>query len=221
MAWYSGWASATSAASVSMPTSGSPARYLRHASKKVSRTWSRLGLNTRLLPEFAKVADQALWAAGLARDAHVAPVEDQPVVRVLQELRRRELEQLLLDLQRILARREVGAIRDAEDMRVDRDRRLPERGIQHHVRRLATDAGQRFQLLARRRHLAAVLLHQDARQLDYVLRLGAVQADALDVFLQPGHAEPGDLLRRVVLLVEHVRRQVDGFVRRLRREHDG
>src|SRR5712691_10789564 len=43
-----------------------------------------------LRPEFAQLADQAGRAAGLARHADVAAVQDQPVVRVLQVFRRRE-----------------------------------------------------------------------------------------------------------------------------------
>src|SRR6266850_7792719 len=75
-----------------------------------------------LRPEFAQVADQAGRAAGRARQADVAAVQDQPMVRVVQVFRRRELEQLLLDLERILARGEAGAVGDAEDVRVDRHR---------------------------------------------------------------------------------------------------
>src|SRR2546426_6650513 len=85
-------------------------------------------------PEFAQVADQAARAAGLARHADVAAVQDQPMVRVLQVFGRRELEQLLLDLERVLARGEAGAVGDAKDVRVDRHCRLPERGVEHHVR---------------------------------------------------------------------------------------
>src|SRR5688572_28901333 len=107
-----------------MPASGSPARYLRQVAKNISRTSSREGLNTCLALELAQVADHAFRAARLARDADVAPVQDEPVVRVLLELVRGELQQLLLDFLRVLARREPGAVRDAEDVRVHRDRRL-------------------------------------------------------------------------------------------------
>src|SRR5262245_32831602 len=113
-----------------MPTSGWPARYLRHAAKNVSRTSSREGLNIlRLWPELAKVADQALRAARLAREADIAPVQDQPVVGVLQVFRRSELQQLLFDREHVFPRRDAGAVRDAENVRVDRHRRLPERGV--------------------------------------------------------------------------------------------
>src|SRR5262245_64651075 len=81
---------------------GTLSRYLRHAPKNISRTSARVGLNIvlRLLPVLAQVADQALRAAGLAREAHVAPVQDEPVVRVLEKFGRRELEKLLLHLER-------------------------------------------------------------------------------------------------------------------------
>ena len=82
------------------------------------------------------------------------------MVRVLPELVRRELLQPRLDFVDVVARREVGAVRDAEDVRVDRDRRLAEGGVEHDVRRLAADARQRFQRFALARHRAAVLLEQ-------------------------------------------------------------
>src|SRR5581483_2519868 len=106
-----------SSATASMPASGVPARYLSQAPKKSSRTCSRLGLNILgLLPELAQVADDALRTAGLAREAHVAPVQDEPVVRVVEVFGRRELDELVLDLARILARGEAGAVRDPEDV---------------------------------------------------------------------------------------------------------
>src|SRR4051812_40930282 len=148
MAWYSGWARITSSAIVSMPASGSPARYLRHVPKKVSRTWSRDGSNISglgLLPVLAQVADDAFRASGLARRADVASVQDQPMVRVLLEFGLGEFHEPVLHGPRVLARRDARAVGDAEDVRVDRDGRLAEGGIQHHVRGLAADAGERFQ----------------------------------------------------------------------------
>src|SRR5687767_4529418 len=144
-----------------MPASGTPSRYLRQAPKNISRTSSRDGLNILgLLPVFAKVADQALRAAGLAREAHVAPVQDQPVVGVLEEFRRRELQEFLFYFQSIFARREAGAVGDAEDVRVDRHGGLTERGVQHHACRLAAHPRQALERLALGGHLAAVLLEQ-------------------------------------------------------------
>src|SRR5437763_10337135 len=104
MAWYAGCARITSSAMVSMPASGSPARYLRHVSKNVSRTWSRDGSNISglgLLLELAQVADRAFRAAGLARRADIAPVQYQPVVRVLLELGLGALDEAALDRARV------------------------------------------------------------------------------------------------------------------------
>src|SRR5262245_21452573 len=103
----------TSSARDSIPTSGAPARYLRQAPKNIWRTSSRDGLNIlRLLPEFAQVPDQALRAAGLAREANVAPVQDQPVVRIPEELGRRELQKLVFYSHDIFSRSETGPVRD-------------------------------------------------------------------------------------------------------------
>ena len=44
--------------------------------------------------------------------------------------------------------RQSGAIADAEDVGVDRDGRLAEGDVEHHVRGLAADAGQRFERVA-------------------------------------------------------------------------
>src|SRR4051794_30148375 len=135
-----------SMASDSMPTSGSPARYLRHAPKNISRTCSRDGSNIlRLALELAQVADEALRAAGFAREAHIAAMQDQPVMRVLQELRRRRLEKLLFHFNDILSGREPCAVRDAEDVRVDGHGGLAEGRVEDDVGRLAPDAGQALQ----------------------------------------------------------------------------
>ena len=68
-----------------------------------------------------------------------------------------DFQQAIFDRAHVLAGREPGAIRDAEDVRVDRDRRMTERGVENHVRGLASDARQRFQRFARFGHFAAVL----------------------------------------------------------------
>src|SRR5262245_32061124 len=177
-----------------MPTSGVPARYLRQAPKNISRTSSRDGLNILgLLPEFAQVADHASRAAGLAREADVAPVQDQPMVRVLEELGGRELEELLLHLERVLVWREPGPIGDAEDMRIYRYRQLPEGGIEDHVRGLAAHPRQPLERLALGRHLASVLFHEDLGEGHEVLRFRAVQPYRPNVFFNLGNPEVGNL----------------------------
>ena len=89
--------------------------------------------------------------------------------------------ELVLDRAHRAAVREARAIRDAEDVRVDRDRRLAERGVQHDVRGLAADAGQRLERVAIARHVAAVLGDELAARRDHVLRLAVEEPDRLDV----------------------------------------
>src|SRR3546814_4329105 len=72
-----------------------------------------------------------------------------------------------------------------------------ERGVEHDVRRLATDARQRFERFAIPWYFAAVQVQYLSTQADDVLRIGLIQADGLDVFAQPRFAERKDRLRRV------------------------
>ena len=72
----------------------------------------------------------------------------------------------LLDRERRLARGEPGAIGDPENMGVDRDRRLAEGHVQHHVGGLASNPRKRLQGHPITRHLAAMLLDQNAAQGD-------------------------------------------------------
>ena len=98
----------------------------------------------------------------LARHAGVAPVQDQPVMRVQLEFVGHFLLERQFDRQHVLARRQAGAIADAEDVRVDGDGLFAESDVQNDVGRLASGAGQRLQFLARARNLAAVTLDQTA-----------------------------------------------------------
>src|SRR5439155_1666210 len=98
--------------------------------------------------------DHALRTFGRARDADVAPMQDQPMMRVLTELRGHELQQAGFDVERILARRNAGAIGDAKDMRVHGDGCLAERDIQHDVGRFAADARKLLECLAALWYLA-------------------------------------------------------------------
>ena len=83
-------------------------------------------------------------------------------MRVRLQFVRHDALELLLDPQRRLARRQAGAVADAEDMGVDRDGRLAEGDVHHHIGGLAADAGQRLQRLAVARHLAAMLVDEHA-----------------------------------------------------------
>ena len=71
-----------------------------------------------------------------------------------------DLLELGFDLVDGLARREAGAVADAEDVGIDRERFLAERGVEDDIGGLAADAGKRLQFLARARNLAAVIVDQ-------------------------------------------------------------
>src|SRR5690606_26430856 len=73
-----------------------------------------------------------------------------------------------------------GAVADTEQMRVHRDGGLPEPDIEHHIGRLAADAGQGLERLPIRRHLAAMLLEQDPAEGKDVLRFAAIKPDRAD-----------------------------------------
>jgi hypothetical protein len=108
-------------------------------------------------PASGRDLDEAARAFGLACLADVAPVQNQPMMGVtLEAVGDRALERLL-DFIRILSGRQAGAIRNAKNMRVDRDRRLAKGDVEHHVRRLAPDARQRLERRARARHRSAML----------------------------------------------------------------
>ena len=102
------------------------------------------------------------------------------MVRVAPERLRHDLFELGLDLVDIPAGGEAGAVADSKDVGVDRERLLAECGVEHDIGRLAAYAGQRLQLLARARHVAAVAVDQRLTERNDILRLGVEQADALD-----------------------------------------
>ena len=84
--------------------------------------------------------DRTPLALRASRDARVAPMQDQPVVRVAQVVRWNHRKQAVLDLPHVASRCQPGAVGDAEDVRIHRYRRFAERRIQHDVGGLATDA---------------------------------------------------------------------------------
>src|SRR5690606_25940295 len=96
---------------------------------------------------------------------------------------------LVFDLAHVLAWRNTGPVRDAEDVSVDRDRRLAESGIENHVRRPAADAWKRLERFARARHFSAVPFDQNTAHLDDVLCLRVEESDRADVRGEPFDAE--------------------------------
>src|ERR1700732_1168046 len=158
------------------------------------RLWRR---SDRLVTELTAVEDDAFPATGKPRLTDVAPVQNQPVMRVVPELLRCELDQLALDLFRGLARGQTGAIGDAEDMGVDGDGGLTKGDGQDDGCSLAADARQPGESVMIGRHLACVLGNQLPRQRNHILGLGAKQSDGLNIWNEPRLAELDHGLRRV------------------------
>ncbi|MNV28114.1 hypothetical protein D3C71_1192940 [compost metagenome] len=147
-------------------------------------------------------------------------MQDQPVVRVEQELGRDHLDQQILHRTHILARRQTGAVGDAEDVRVHRHHRLAEGRVEHDIGSLAADTGQRLECSTITRHLAAVLFHQHRAGRNHVLRFRVVQADGGDVLLQAVFTERKDRLRGIGDREQFARGLVDADIRGLRRQRD-
>ena len=139
-------------------------------------------------------------------------------MRMALELGGNDLLKTKFNRQRRFSRRKTRAVADAKQMGVHRNGRLAERDVEHHVRGLAADAGQRFQRLARARYVAVVLGDQFFRQRDDVLRLVAIEPDGLDVIADFLLAEGHHLFRRVGHRKQVPRRLVDSDVGRLRRQ---
>ena len=176
--------------------------------------------STVLCRVLAKVPDNAGGAVRLARDAHVAAVQDEPMVGVQLELIRNEFQETQLDFQGVLAGCDVGAVRYPEDVRIDGNRRLAECDVQHHVRRFSPDARQCLQCFPRAGHLTPVFENDAAARLQHVLRLHPIEADRLDVALQPLLSERNDLGGGACTLEELARREVHALVGRLRGQDD-
>src|SRR5690606_29266959 len=97
---------------------------------------------TCFLLVFTKVLDAALRALGRASHADVAPMQDQPVMGVEQERCRNDFFKLAFDFDYVFTGGDPGAVGNAKDMRINRDRGMPECRVEHHVRRFPSYAGQ-------------------------------------------------------------------------------
>ena len=117
------------------------------------------------------------------------------MVRVAAEWLRHRLFELRFDDFDGLARRQASAVADAEDVGVDRECLLAERGVEHDIGGFAAHAGQGFEFIASARDLPAVPVDQRLAERDDVLRLGVEQADGLDGIAQIVLAEVDHLPR--------------------------
>lgn len=79
-----------------------------------------------------------------------------------------DLVEFSLDFEYVFSGSKSGPVCDAENMRVDCDRRMTESGIQYDVRGFSADAGKRFQVGAAFGNLAVVLVQDQPAQFDDV-----------------------------------------------------
>ena len=76
-------------------------------------------------------------ATRLASYTGIATVQDQPVMRVFFKLIRDKFKQFFLDLVDVVARRYTGSIGHPEDVGIDGNGGLTERGIENNIGRLS------------------------------------------------------------------------------------
>ena len=144
---------------------------------------------------------------------------DQQVRKARPVRARNELDEIALDLHRILLAREPEPLGQSPDVRVDDDPlRVPELG-RDDVRRLPRDAGEPQQLGDRPWHLAVELLEQHPHRAVDRLRLLTEEPGLVDVALELLARRREVVLRPLVLRKERGRDLVDVHVGRLRREH--
>lgn len=129
-------------------------------------------------------------------------------------------DQPVLDLSHGLAGGQAGTVADAEDVGIDCHRIRAECDIHHDIRRLAPDTGQRFERGPVGWYLSAVTLQQLMAEQVHVMRFRPPQADGADVPRNALFADGRHGGRVGGFLEQAFRRLVDGFVRRLCRQHD-
>src|ERR1700674_3717877 len=90
----------------------------------------------------AKVRYRAGWALRNSRLAHVASVQNEPVMSVSEKLGRHRFHEPILDFSNRLAARQAGSIRDSKNVGVHRHGGLAERRVQNHVGGFSADPRQ-------------------------------------------------------------------------------
>ena len=100
-----------------------------------------LALSPSSCSELTPFANNTQRAIRLACLADISSVQNQPMVCVALEFGGNDFFQLVFHGANCFSGRQLGAIGDAEDMGVDRNRRFTKSRVEYHVGRFATDAG--------------------------------------------------------------------------------
>src|SRR5271166_2089417 len=195
----------------SEPSTRSSSRWREGESAKSDRR--------RLVVVHTDVVEDARRAKRFSRLADVAAMQNQPMMGVAQEALRNDLHEFVLDRARRLTGSDAEPVGHSEDVRVHRECRFAESGVQDDIRRLAADPGQSFKGGPFSRRLPVMLFHDRLRQRNDVPSLRTIEPDRLDQPGEPLFAEGRHLLRRVCDGEQRLRGPVDPGVRCLRRQH--
>ena len=133
---------------------------------------------------FAQIHDTAISAFRCARPAHIATMQNHPVMRVQFEFIRNEFMQLVFYFQHSFAWSQRGAVCHPEDMGIHRDHRLAKSSVEQYIGGFAPHTGQRFQFGACPGYCAAMFLQQHFTGLDDMSGFGTVQTDTLHMVTQ-------------------------------------
>lgn len=87
-------------------------------------------------------AQAAAWPSGLT---YISAMQNEPVMCVGLKAHRNIVLDGALDCVNIAPRRNACSVSDPENMGVDGLGRMPERGVQHHIRRFSSDTGKAHQ----------------------------------------------------------------------------
>src|SRR5574344_1543881 len=123
----------------------------------------------------ADITDDAIFAFGAACSAGVPSVMDEPVVCMPHILRRYPINKTLFHFR---GRRTFGEsyLRTAaQKMRVHGHNGLIEHDIEHDVRRLPANAGQRHEFFSCRRNFTAEILRKHSAQSDHMRSLRMIE----------------------------------------------
>ena len=148
-------------------------------------------------------------------------MQQQIVVRVQQMLLRNAFQQRLFDAFDSRFMDEPRAVRDAEDMRVDRQCRHAVTDVHDDVCRLPADAWQRHQLFTRLRNFAVEIGQQFLADADDGFCFVAVKTDSFDGLRDAVFPQIDVVLAGLAFLPKLLGDDVDLLVRRLRGQDDG
>ena len=121
--------------------------------------------------------------------------------------------------QRRFPRRQSRAVTNAKQVGIHGDRGLAEGDVKNHIGGFPPHARESLQGLAIAWYLALMVVDQNFRQPDYILRLGIKEPDGLDEPLEPIDSKRDHLFWRIYDREQRFRRPVNADIGRLGRQN--